>query len=54
MRSLPESFQQRGQGGFSGARSLGVAAHAVDYDQQRCLVGRRNRDPVLILFAVAD
>ena len=40
--------------GFGGARALGVAAHAVDHDQEHGMIGGRHRDPVLIFFAVAD
>jgi hypothetical protein len=30
-----------------------VAAHAVDHDQQHGLIGRGDRNPILILFTMA-
>ena len=54
MRRLPESFEQRGQGGFGRARTLGVSAHAVDHDQKRRLLGLGHRYAILILFAMAN
>jgi hypothetical protein len=31
-----------------------MAAHAVDHDQKNRLIGGRYRDPILVLFTVAD
>ncbi len=54
MRRLPERLEQGRQRRFRGARAFGVAAHAVDHDQQHRMIGGRHRDPVLVFFAVAD
>ena len=40
--------------GLGGARAFRVAAHAVDHHQEHGVVGGRDRDSVLIFFAVAD
>ena len=31
-----------------------MAAHAIDDDQQRGMLGRRDRDAVLVVFAVSE
>jgi hypothetical protein len=51
---LPESFQQRRQSSFRGARAFRVAAHAVDHDQQHRVIGGGYCNSVLIFLAVAD
>jgi hypothetical protein len=50
---LPKRLDQSRQGRFRGTRTLGMAAHTVDHDEQRGMLVDRNGDPVLILFAVA-
>ena len=35
------------------ARAVRVPAHAVDRDQERCVLGNRRADPILILLAPA-
>ena len=54
MRRLPERLEQGRQCRFSGARSLGMAAHAVDDHQQHGVLRRRHGNPILIFFAMAD
>ena len=54
MRCLPKRLEQRCESRFSGTRTLGVATHAVDDREQHRIVVARNRDAVLIFFAVPD
>ena len=54
MRRLPKCFDQGRERGFGGARAFRMTAHAVDHDQQHCLVRGRHGNPVLIFFAVPD
>ncbi len=54
MRRLPEGLEQRRKRSFGRARAFRMAAHAVDHDQQHRVIGGRDRDSVLILFAVSD
>jgi hypothetical protein len=54
MGRLPEGFEQGRKRGFRRARAFRMAAHAVDHDQKNRLIGGRYRDPILVLFTVAD
>src|SRR5262249_45961182 len=54
LRRLSERLQDdllRDLGRF---RSIGVATHTVDHDEQRRLLGDRYRDPILVLLAPAQ
>ena len=51
---LLERIQQALQRGVGGAAAVGMAAHAVDDDQQRGLVRDRDGDAVLVVFAITD
>src|SRR5688572_4919608 len=53
-RSLAERFEQALERGVRGAAAVGVAAHAVDDDQQRGLLRHRDRYAVLVVFAVSE
>jgi hypothetical protein len=54
MWRLPKCFQQRRQGSFGGARTLGMTAHPIDDDQKHGLFRSRHGHSVLILFAMAN
>jgi hypothetical protein len=54
VRRLPEQFQQRRKRRLRGSRTFRMTAHPIDDDQQDGVLGRRNRDPVLIFVAMAD
>jgi hypothetical protein len=54
MRRLPKRFEQRRQRRFRGARTFGVAAHAVDDGEQHRMFVGRNPDAILIFFAVTN
>ncbi len=54
MRRLPERLEEARERGLGRARALGMAAHAVDDDEERRFVVGGDRDPVLVFFAVAD
>ena len=53
-RGLAERFEQALERGVRGAAAVGVAAHAVDDHQQCGLLLRRDRDAVLVVFAVSE
>ena len=50
LRGMPESLQQRFQGYFGRARTLGVATHAVDDHQQCRMLGHGHRNPILVFL----
>ena len=54
MRRLPEGFQQRGQRGLRGARTFGMATHAIDGHQEHGLLRISHRNAVLVFLAMAD
>jgi hypothetical protein len=54
MRRLPKCFEQGSQRRFGRARTLGMAAHAIDDHQQHGVISGGNSNPVLIFFAMAD
>ena len=54
MRSLPERLEHGRQRSFRRARTIRMAAHAVDHHQEHGLFCGRDRDSVLIFLAVPD
>jgi hypothetical protein len=42
LRRVPERFDQHLDGGFSRLGAIGMAAHAVDHDEQRGVLGDRD------------
>jgi hypothetical protein len=51
---FPEVTDHRADGGFSRARTVRMTAHAVDDREKRGAVGARDRNPILVLFAVSE
>ena len=54
LRGMPEGIEHDLAGDLRGARTVGVAAHAVDDDEQRRMLGHGGGDPVLVLLAPAQ
>ncbi len=54
MWRLPECLNERGERGLGGTSAFGMTTHAVDDGEQHGLLGSSHRNPVLILFAMAD
>ena len=54
LRAVPEGIEHDLAGDLRGARTVGVAAHAVDDDQQRRMLGDGGGYPVLVLLAPAQ
>src|SRR5579863_9433088 len=54
LRRGGERFHDRLLGHLRGARTVRVSAHAVDHQQQRCVLADRGVHPVLILVAPAQ
>ena len=50
---VPERFENDLLGHLGRLRAIGMAAHAVDDDEQRRVLGRGYRDPILVLLAPA-
>ena len=51
---VPEGFEDHLLRDLGRARAIGVAAHAVDDDEQRGVLGDRGGDPVLVLLAASE
>src|SRR6185437_11728810 len=54
VRRVGEGVEHYLAGDLRGARTVGVAAHAVGHEQQRRMLRHRGGDPVLVLLAPAD
>ena len=54
LRRVPERLDQRLDGGFGGARAVGMPTHAVDHDQQGRVLGDRDGDAILIVGAITE
>jgi hypothetical protein len=53
LRRVPEGLGDHLLRHLRGARAVRVSAHAVDRNQERCMLGDRRADPILILLAPA-
>ena len=53
LRRVPERFDQHLDRRLGSARAVGMAAHAVDHDQQRGMLRDRDRNAILIVGAIA-
>ena len=51
LRRVPESFDHDLLRDLGGLRAVGVAAHAIDHDEQGRVVGDRDSDPILVVLA---
>jgi len=54
MARLPEALEHRCQRRLRSLRAFGMAAHAVDHREQRCILGNCDRHSVLIVVAMAE